>query len=384
MPTRGKKFVPEIPQGVIAVPARFPDQIHGITITAEIDDLSSQGYVRLTRPGVRDSVTKERVDPLIVPYEYIHALVPSVSGALIEALDDTGDMLRRTKFGDFKEYNLVAGVGVAKEYIFSTPGENPRIHGTPYLRWVPKVDGQVGKAGWELLLSGASGVVLGFAQWDDESSFDGLAKALNDNESLIALGYMLSPDVIAALTQRTVIRSMRKARTMPAVTTNKAKAVLAAADLLTPEYMLRDSRSKVQTEGKIRCLNVKTGTTSVGVAVALLAPARLPGEMKDDYRPGFGHFDAAKAAAARVAKAAHAKAHYLREVAPWKAAATQAFTDAGWRVLDLPTPKWVSYRQGAESESTLWVTLVDELTWNSIRPAVDEALRGFSFDRYSF
>ncbi len=243
----------------------------------------------------------------------------------------------------------------------------------------------IGKAGWQLLLAGAESVVLGFAQWDDQKSFENLVNSLNDNEALVALGSMLNPDIIAALSQRTVIREMRRSRTFPVITQVKAKTVLAAANLLTPpSYLERESYS--DSAGKIRALQVKTGAKSVAVAVALLAPAKNPIRPKvaHNFRSVSVPFDRAKYKAEQAARRISDTEHYKREVAPWREAAAAAFVAAGWRVVDLPAPKGVLFRGDAKEESVLWVTLVNEETWDSIKPAIDEVLVDFNFDRYSF
>ncbi len=98
-----------LPDGFIAVAKKFPNFVYGISLSAEIDDLTKPGYVRLSGRGK---------EPHFVPYEYLRALVPAIASEAIEALDETGDKLRRTFFGSFKKYDLVPGVGVANEYIF--------------------------------------------------------------------------------------------------------------------------------------------------------------------------------------------------------------------------------------------------------------------------
>ncbi len=326
----------------------------GEEISLEILDREGTGQVRITGDGFED---------FLIPARYL-SILESNSKNLGHMMETESDNLRYNFFEGFTKFGLSLWVRPADvkattsdkypERTYVLPGADLNREGTPAIRW-DKGRNAAAKAGWVLYMTGAEHVNLGFAKWDDEAGFRSLVESMGDAENLMALGSLMNESIFASLSAKLIARDLRAARQLPGINMAKVKDVIETKNLSSSVFNV-----KPRSYANAKMMVVKSGKTVVPIAVYLQAPeklstpitaeetAKLGGvrskEYNDLYNERLGKFGAL-----------------------WAAKVQAGFEESGWRVVSLPQTRGRSYaRQGQDRPTWLWVTRLNEETWDKV------------------
>lgn len=319
----------------------------GVTLTPEI--ITLDGETRLRVKGTDGS-------ELFIPADLLPALAARAgffSNSLARTLDDA----RRAEFHPTARHTLTETSG-EKNKVLITPNSDPNADGTPYLTWYTQQGDRT--HGWVLSLTGIESAALGFAAWDDITAQDNLVAMLADPESCLAIAAITAPEPTARMSARITARTLRSARALPGIDLPKARKIITDANLATA-----DSISGYYA-GRLRLLTIASGDKQVPVAVAIKAPERYEGmrEISQDEARQMSWQDRSKLLSA-----------YLEEKrTPWVANVKTAFTNAGWRILDLKT-------EGRHNQEVFFVTRIDAETWSSVAAAAQASARYLEMGR---
>lgn len=215
-------------------------------------------------------------------------------------------------------------------------GREPK-EGTPRLQW--RARGR--DSHWQLNLVTRFGPspVLGEAQWDDPDSIANLVRSMNDQDTLLSLAGITNPEVVAAITSRQASAVLAQERSIPSMSATKARNILTKAGLAFEGGNRWDC-------GRIRFMTMEVETVNVPVAIVIMPPVAPRATFPAN---GDGQDEETKAESRRQ----------------WIQRAQEAFSDAGWYVVDLPAP----YEWGIQHRGHLWVTRINPTVWGKIRAA---------------
>lgn len=308
-----------------------------------------------------DGVTRLRVldnngAEMLIPAHFLPALA-SRAGMLSGVLTRTLDEARREEYHPKKRHELTAG-GSGNLRVFSAPGTDPQEDSTPYLVWNAETSQRT--HGWSLSITGIDNASLGFAAWNDIPAQDALVEMLSDTESCVTIAAITAPEATARMTARLSARALRSARALPGIDLSKARKIITDAGLSTPESI------SGYYAARARLLTIQSGDRKVPVAVAIAPPDRYE---------GMREIPQAEAREMSWQDRSKLQAQYLEEKrTPWIANAKRAFTDAGWRILDLQI-------DGRYSTNVFFATRIDAETWSAVSAAAQAAARTLGMNR---
>lgn len=288
---------------------------------------------------------------LVIPHEMLPALARFANSAHHE-LSMLLDRERRTAHHPALRHPHLAAdrPDHTASTILSAAGPTSDLaDGDTYLMWNNK--NETGP-GWSLRIHGVERTDIGFAAWNDVPAQDNLVAMLTDPESCLAIAAIMNSDEAARLTARVTAASLRAARSLPSITLDKVRAALTAGNVPASS----DTQSRWGS-ARLRVLTVKSGGKAVPVAVAITPSySNLPNLVPLT--------DAEKS----LPWAQRSKIETERRIAaqaPWMSAARTAMANAGWRVVDLPSPA-IGWGRGSDF---LWVTRLDADTWAKVAAA---------------
>lgn len=172
--------------GAFVTSAFRPD---GFELVGVSDGFDSPAFIRITDPnGV---VT-------LLPTEYLSPLIQCGLGVAQE-IRSHQVVTRRAFAGDPAQYGLTTE-GIGTQFFLS--GQDPKVKGTAYIRWVGAPDFDVNAWGWLLWSEEFATSWLDFARWDDLGGIHRMADLLRDRESLLELATVESEDYQAWLADR--------------------------------------------------------------------------------------------------------------------------------------------------------------------------------------
>lgn len=293
---------------------------------------------------------------MLVPAHVLPALAARAgmfSGLLTRTLDEA----RREEHHPTKRHTLTAGTS-GKVRVLSAPDTDPEVDSTPYITW--NSENAQRTHGWTLSIAGIENAPLGFAAWDDIAAQDSLVEMLADTESCVTIAGITAPEATARMTSRLSARSLRSARALPGIDLSKARKIISDAGLNTPETI------SGYFAGRARLLTIESGDRKVPVAVAVAPPDRFEGmrEISKEESAQLSWQDRSKL-----------QKEYLEEKrTPWIADAKRAFTNAGWRILDLQI-------DGRHNANVFFATRIDSETWSSLSAAAQASARVLSMNR---
>lgn len=293
---------------------------------------------------------------MLIPAHVLPALAARAgmfSGVLTRTLDEA----RREEHHPNKRHPIVAGSS-GKARVFSAPGTDPEADSTPYITWNSETAHRT--HGWSLSIAGIENASLGFAAWDDIAAQDSLVAMLTEPESCITIAGMTAPEATARMTARLSARSLRSARALPGIDLTKARKIITEAGLSTPETI------SGYYAARARLLTIASGDRKVPVAVAIAPPDRFEGmrEISKEDSATMSWQDRSTL-----------QKEYLEEKrTPWIADVKRAFTNAGWRILDLQI-------DGRYNTHVFFATRIDSETWSSISAAAQAAARTLGMNR---
>jgi hypothetical protein len=308
-----------------------------------------------------DGVTQLRIlddngVEMLIPANFLPALA-SRAGLLSSVLVRTLDEARKEEHHPKQRHELVPG-NAGNLKVLTLPNADAEADSTPYLHWNAETSQRT--HGWSLSITGIDNASLGFAAWNDTAAQDSLVEMLTDVESCITIAAITAPEATARMTARLSARALRSARALPGIDLGKARKIITDAGLATPESISGYSAARA------RLLTISSGERKVPVAVAVAPPSRFEDmrEISSEEAQKMSWQDRSKL-----------QAEYLEEKrTPWIANAKRAFTDAGWRVLDLQI-------DGRGNSNVFFATRIDAETWSSISAAAQASARVLGMNR---
>lgn len=330
-----------------------PIDFNGYRIVPEVLDLDGARRIR---------ISDKNGNELLIPEDFLAPLTSRGNHAQ-SVLRSSVDAMRMAFHNPIDHYpNIIQ----ANKRIVITETDAQQ-DGVPFIEWrtasTDQRNNQSTNHGWRLSLGGAHNSTIGFAEWNDIPGIANLVTMLSDPQGCITMGSMIDPAPIQQMCARMAARTLRSARSLPAVSLAKARKIL--SDASVPQ----GATSGAYACGMLRLLTIKSGDKDVPVAVAVAAPhepvgtqqlteeeARLPWQQRSALQEQYRSV--------------------TRE--PWIAAARAAFLTAGWRLLDLPKPQSAHY---GSNSPYLWATPIDAQTWGSISAAAEREARDVSMSR---
>lgn len=233
--------------------------------------------------------------------------------------------------------------------------------GTPYISWSPN---ESGEHGWKLSLIGIEDAPIGWAAWNDPNGVDELISMLHDKESCIAIAAIMAPSQTSEMSARVAAKALRSGRKLPGINIPKVRKVFQDAGL-------NNTGASEYNNAQVKILAIASGDKRVPVAVAVAAPMKFPNQPT---------LDEEAARAMNWQQRRQAEDDLVKPlVEEWVKKADKAFADAGWRVIDLPKPKYYyGYSQGS---GTRWYTLINPELWSNVAAAATQAATDFYFSR---
>lgn len=341
------------------------------TLEALTESLLGETFLKII-----DNTTGEEIK---VPFKFADAIVRQGHGLLTESEEQKTEA-RMLAFHPTKHFdNLIP----------ATPGFNHRLvidgtsatsEGTPILSWhagdnggrfavkgygKSQIETTVNEQGWRLSLAGAEGVGLAFAKWNDLEGITKLVEAMGNQSNLSVIVALTNPQEAAILAARKTAKDLYAARTLPAI---KAPII---RKLINDNGLIGRGNS---SRGRLTILSLNVEGTEIPVALAVERPmVPIFTEVISD-RKNSGYFD-------RVRKA--------EEIAKleWEIKFRELVAELGngWRFIDLPLPANRGDSVGRSSKfPTLWLTRINNVTWDSIEPAVKMATKTFRLSGVRF
>jgi hypothetical protein len=320
-----------------------PQQETPFAITPVINDprTGERGIEIVTDDGMTLAIPQKFLEALATHSARANqALNTALNEIRLAALNPTALGLRK----------LEVGGNYLTAYVSGSHEGSPE-DGTPVLTWMPfqlkSVRHQAAEGGWALQLHG-SPAQLGFAAWDDPEGLTTLVQAMDDPESLFALGGLIDGDSIAALSSRILARELRRGRQLPGIDLGKVRRVLQANRLDAASRGFEDDKYGAP---RGRVLTIKSEGVQVPVAVAVVGAPRIPGTRTNRSTPLQN--DVLR--------------HWNEE---WHEQVTAALVGAGWRKVDLPLPRGFTGRYDYEApRGVRYFTRIDPETWGSVATA---------------
>lgn len=325
--------------------------VSGVTMTPEIVSLDGETRLRLV-----DANGSE----LLIPAHMLPALANRASfyaSNLSRTLDDA----RRVEHHPSHRHDIVEA-RLDERKGFTLAQHDPEADGTPYIAWVAERDAR--PHGWALTMTGIDKVELGFAAWNDIPAQDNLIAMLSDADTCIAIAGITAPTETARMSARVSARALRTARALPGIDLKKARKIITDAGLATHESINQ------YYAARMRLLTVTSGDKQVPVAVAIQAPDKYLNqrELTKEETREMSWEDRSKL-----------QKQYLDEMRePWLASAKQAFTAAGWRLVDLAIES-----RGRTRPNVFFATRIDAETWSAVSAAATASARYLEMSRGS-
>jgi hypothetical protein len=234
---------------------------------------------------------------------------------------------------------------------------------TPYITWRTNEEGI---HGWALGIVGVENSYIGWAAWDNPEGVDELIVNMSDVESCVAISGMMAPTETSQMSARIAAKALRSGRKLPAINNAKARAVLSAKEgILSPPEISNWAAAQIKS------LTISSGDRKIPVAVAIAPPNSFPNQkvLAKEELEGLSW-----------AEKAQLELEILEPLLDkWKKNVKETMIASGWRIVELPAPRWGYSRL----ENVMWFTLIEPELWSNLSAAAHESARTFSLSRSS-
>lgn len=265
------------------------------------------------------------------------------------------------KFSESKGGNRSRRMATYISKVLYLKGTDIYSDGTPFLAWSPN---ESGVHGWKLSLIGIDDSPIGWASWDDPQGVDELVTMLSDQESCVAIAGIVAPTQTSEMSARIAAKALRSGRKLPGINIAKVRKVFEDAGI-------SNSGATEYANPQVKVLAISSGDKRVPVAVAVSAPSKFKNqpELSEEQLQGLT-WQQRRQAEEELMKPL---------VEEWGKKLDKAFSDAGWRAIDLPKPRYYyGYSQGG---ATNWYTLINPELWSNVSAAATQAASDFYFSR---
>jgi hypothetical protein len=329
-------------------------------LTSELYDLDGSGYVKITYSDGRE---------FRLPADLVGDL-GSYGQSMVSDIAYTLEDRRKDFAGDLGALHGLKSIGDrpdgANGWVLPDV-EDDQADGVPYLRWTsPTMARRIRGAaanpthGWVLRLQGMEGVQVAFTPWNDRDGLLGLVEAMSDTDTLMIMAAMTYPEEVAKLSARMTAGRLRATRSLPGIDLKKVRTILTGAGLTNQRV------EHSYYAGRLRVLNVQSGTKNVPVAVAVMAPSGDGAPLTEEEQQ-LPASDRRTLVYTRRSEAS----------AVWVERAKVAMLAAGWRQVHLDPPG----RTYSHAELTRWYTRFTPETWGLVEAAAKVAVKQVSMGR---
>ncbi len=327
-------------------------------VSAELIDLYGNEQIRISGPDGKEMfVTHELMELIGENYENIS-----------NSLSEKGNKLRHEYVGSLTEYGLTKNTKYLDSYTLL--GENIAIAGTPYLTWKRMLTKNGEQPGWEIKLSSADSISLGYAQWDDREGFAALVSTMADKEGLILAASLMGSETSKNLALEMFIDKAKTENRIPFMSASNVAFLLNGTKTTNRNsinrYEFTDQLSRRRGNCLITAIYLKNSGSKTAVAVAVLPPIpKLRGRTRNESSLSSESFEELQ----KIRK-------QKRETA-WVRHTISILAKSGYRLINLPQPKDLG-SQWPNHALTLYFTRTSSEVWAELENATIGWLQSFS------
>jgi hypothetical protein len=332
------------------------------TLTPEVITLEGEVRLRMTLANGEDIILP--LETLSLLGQNANRMQSELNKSLEEARFLKHYPVTRYEEGKFSETKGGNGGRRISSYVsrrLYLVGTDIYSDGTPFIAWSTN---ESGVHGWKLSLIGIDDAPIGWAAWDDPKGVDELITMLSDQESCVAIAGIVAPSQTSEMSARVAAKALRSGRKLPGINIAKVRKVF-------EDGGIANSGATEYANPQVKVLAIASGDKRVPVAVAVSAPSKFANqpELTEEQLQGLNWQQRRQAEDDLVKPLVEA----------WGKKVDKAFVDAGWRVIDLPKPKYYyGYSQGG---GTRWYTLINPEIWANVSAAATQAATDFYFSR---